>query len=780
MPENERTPIDYVSAGPIDANTYILGIKTTSPYPYKSKPADIGHLVGDAIFLNQGLKGVANGLAELDSTGKVPSSQLPSYVDDVVEGYYYNSKFYKESTHVTEITPESGKIYLDVTEGSNRTYRWGGSSYAEVSPSLALGETSATAYRGDRGKIAYDHSQLTSGNPHHVSYSDVGAVEANSAITAGTKCKITYDSKGLVTGGANLQASDIPALSYAGLASGASSGGKAASAAVADSADAVALANVSDADDLKAIEALTGTSGLLKKTAANTWSLDTNTYSLSTHNHDTAYAALNHTHSYAGSASVGGPANDVAAGAGTDAADRYVYFAYNDTTYNPANVSNVTKAKPVVSSNFKFNPNTGNLTVTQIGGKNVSDLLTSHQSLADYVQGPASAVDAKIAIFDGTTGKKIKDSGYTIATSVPANAVFTDTTYSNKAAVSGGTEVSLVTTGDKYTWNNKSDLTLGNTASTAAYGNHTHSVSIAADSGTSLADLSANTKYKLTAGGSTLIFKTPVDTTYSNKAAASGGTEVSLVTTGEKYTWNSKTSNTGTVTSVTIKASSPISIDSSSAITTSGERTISHATSGPSSSADTSKGDTTAQTPTFGGTFKALSATVDKYGHTTALGEHTVTIPATLADTSTVGLVSKDGIQTFGGVKGFNGDIRLTENKVFQFRPNNDSYYTNIKYDTYGNEALVVATKNAVTSFIVKSGDTASTISTVTQWNSFVPSIQVKRQSLYVNKLIDHNVTPDKNFWVEGDSRLNGNVYVGSGSAYISYDSTTGAICFNS
>jgi len=695
MPENERTPIDYVSAGPIDANTYILGIKTTSPYPYKSKPADIGHLVGDAIFLNQGLKGVANGLAELDSTGKVPSSQLPSYVDDVVEGYYYNSKFYKESTHVTEITPESGKIYLDVTEGSNRTYRWGGSSYAEVSPSLALGETSATAYRGDRGKIAYDHSQLTSGNPHHVSYSDVGAVEANSAITAGTKCKITYDSKGLVTGGANLQASDIPALSYAGLASGASSGGKAASAAVADSADAVALANVSDADDLKAIEALTGTSGLLKKTAANTWSLDTNTYSLSTHNHDTAYAALNHTHSYAGSASVGGPANDVAAGAGTDAADRYVYFAYNDTTYNPANVSNVTKAKPVVSSNFKFNPNTGNLTVTQIGGKNVSDLLTSHQSLADYVQGPASAVDAKIAIFDGTTGKKIKDSGYTIATSVPANAVFTDTTYSNKAAVSGGTEVSLVTT-------------------------------------------------------------------------------------GEKYTWNSKTSNTGTVTSVTIKASSPISIDSSSAITTSGERTISHATSGPSSSADTSKGDTTAQTPTFGGTFKALSATVDKYGHTTALGEHTVTIPATLADTSTVGLVSKDGIQTFGGVKGFNGDIRLTENKVFQFRPNNDSYYTNIKYDTYGNEALVVATKNAVTSFIVKSGDTASTISTVTQWNSFVPSIQVKRQSLYVNKLIDHNVTPDKNFWVEGDSRLNGNVYVGSGSAYISYDSTTGAICFNS
>jgi hypothetical protein len=101
-------------------------------------------------------KGANNGVAELDSNGKVPSAQLPSFVDDVIEGYYYNSKFYKESTHTTEITGESGKIYVDLS--TNKTYRWGGSSYVVISETLALGETSTTAYRGDRGKTAYDHS----------------------------------------------------------------------------------------------------------------------------------------------------------------------------------------------------------------------------------------------------------------------------------------------------------------------------------------------------------------------------------------------------------------------------------------------------------------------------------------------------------------------------------------------------------------------------------------------------------------------------------------------
>lgn len=94
--------------------------------------------------------------------GKVPSSQLPSYVDDVLE--FVNLASFPA-------TGESGKIYIAID--TNVTYRWTGNGYAEISASLALGETASTAYRGDRGKIAYEHSQTT-GNPHGTTKSDIG------------------------------------------------------------------------------------------------------------------------------------------------------------------------------------------------------------------------------------------------------------------------------------------------------------------------------------------------------------------------------------------------------------------------------------------------------------------------------------------------------------------------------------------------------------------------------------------------------------------------------
>ncbi len=106
-------------------------------------------------------KGQANGYAELDSNGSVPSAQLPSYVDDVLEYADFAS---------LPTTGETGKIY--VTTDDNKTYRWSGTAYVEISASLALGETSSTAYRGDRGKIAYDHSQAT-GNPHNATTDDI-------------------------------------------------------------------------------------------------------------------------------------------------------------------------------------------------------------------------------------------------------------------------------------------------------------------------------------------------------------------------------------------------------------------------------------------------------------------------------------------------------------------------------------------------------------------------------------------------------------------------------
>ena len=90
-------------------------------------------------------KGQPSGLAELDSTGKVPAAQLPSYVDDVLE--------FSTKAQFPQIG-ETGKIY--VSKDTNLTYRWTGTQYLEISQSLALGETPSTAYPGDKGKVNRD------------------------------------------------------------------------------------------------------------------------------------------------------------------------------------------------------------------------------------------------------------------------------------------------------------------------------------------------------------------------------------------------------------------------------------------------------------------------------------------------------------------------------------------------------------------------------------------------------------------------------------------------
>ena len=91
-------------------------------------------------------KGTNGGVATLDSSGKIPSSQLPSYVDDVVE-YADRASF--------PVTGEGGKIYVAID--TNRTYRWSGSTYVETNSGLALGETTGTAYEGNKGKANADN-----------------------------------------------------------------------------------------------------------------------------------------------------------------------------------------------------------------------------------------------------------------------------------------------------------------------------------------------------------------------------------------------------------------------------------------------------------------------------------------------------------------------------------------------------------------------------------------------------------------------------------------------
>lgn len=139
-------------------------------------------------YLASSLKGANNGVAELDSSGKVPTSQLPSYVDDVLE-YSAKSSF--------PATGETGKIYVDT--GTNLTYRWSGSAYVEISPSLALGTTSSTAFRGDYGNSAYTHAVTNKG----------------SAFSSGLY-KITTNSEGHVTAATAVAKADITGLGIPG------------------------------------------------------------------------------------------------------------------------------------------------------------------------------------------------------------------------------------------------------------------------------------------------------------------------------------------------------------------------------------------------------------------------------------------------------------------------------------------------------------------------------------------------------------------------------------
>lgn len=114
------------------------------------------HLSGDIATIE---KGAANGVATLDADGKVPSSQLPSYVDDVLE-YSSLNKF--------PASGESGKIY--VATDTNKTYRWSGTAYVEISPSIVVGTTTGTAFDG---KVGNNHVNNKS-NPHGVTAAQLG------------------------------------------------------------------------------------------------------------------------------------------------------------------------------------------------------------------------------------------------------------------------------------------------------------------------------------------------------------------------------------------------------------------------------------------------------------------------------------------------------------------------------------------------------------------------------------------------------------------------------
>ncbi len=198
-----------------------------------SVPTKVSELSNDSGFA---LKSYVDGNFPKLSGGLIPSSYLPSYVDDVIEAANVAS---------FPTTGESGKIYVALN--TNLTYRWSGTTYVEISPSLALGETSTTAYAGDKGKAnataiaalkaitisagtgLTGGGNLTSDRTISLKVAttttlggikvgttlDISSDVLNlkSVITAGTYTKVTVDTYGRVTSGTSLAASDIPSLS---------------------------------------------------------------------------------------------------------------------------------------------------------------------------------------------------------------------------------------------------------------------------------------------------------------------------------------------------------------------------------------------------------------------------------------------------------------------------------------------------------------------------------------------------------------------------------------
>lgn len=142
-------------------------------------------------------KGANNGVAELDANGKVPSAQLPSYVDDVVDlvafvtanptsGMVAGQKRYNSVTKKiftstsatvgTSSDPEEDKIYINISD--SQVYRWSGSAMAQLAGGLVLGTTSTTAARGDQGATAFSHVSRAD-NPHNVTKAQVGLGSAD-------------------------------------------------------------------------------------------------------------------------------------------------------------------------------------------------------------------------------------------------------------------------------------------------------------------------------------------------------------------------------------------------------------------------------------------------------------------------------------------------------------------------------------------------------------------------------------------------------------------------
>jgi hypothetical protein len=257
-------------------------------------------------------KGAVNGLASLNESGKIPTTQLPAYVDDIIEVANYAA---------LPVTGDSGVAYITID--TNYAYRWSGTVYVRINEGVALGTTSSTAFRGDYGNTAYNHSQSSHAPSNAQKNSDITKSEIESVLTGGinshthsyepadaaiqthiTSLHAPSDANNythpanhppsiITQDSTNRFVTDTEKSTWNGKQNPATTlAGYGITDAAISTHNHSGVYQPADTD-LTNIAALTGTYGLLKKTAENTWSIDTSTYAISTHNHTGVYEPAN-------------------------------------------------------------------------------------------------------------------------------------------------------------------------------------------------------------------------------------------------------------------------------------------------------------------------------------------------------------------------------------------------------------------------------------------------------------------------------------------------------
>ena len=263
-------------------------------------------------------------------------------------------------------------------------------------------------------------------------------------------------------------------------------------------------------------------------------------------------------------------------------------------------------------------------TTTQLGGIQVGYTTDSaNRNYAVQLDGNNAYVNVPWIALPNMTGKtgkclKVIDSGGTLVASWETD---NNTEYESKAEAQSGTDVSLVTTGDKYVWNRKQDA---------------------------LPDMTGNAGkcLKVVNNGGTLGLSWETDT---NTGVTSVSAGAGLNTTSDDETTDGGTPITGTGTLYLTKSGADAG----------------------------SYGDASAQTPSFGGTFKVPYVTVDKYGRVTGITEHTVTLPTPSSfslPVATSGALG--GIKIGYSTNNRNYAVELSNEKAFVSVPWTDTHYT--------------------------------------------------------------------------------------------------------